>query len=92
MEAELATIETETRAAEGERRAVLGEAEAGRRELGRVRAALDSITGGNTDNTRYRVSFHLPMHSGATPLLRGFSRKNIFGQKIFDNFFSFQAT
>ena len=32
------------------------------------------------------------MHSGATPLLRGFSRKNIFCQKIFDNFFSFQAT
>ena len=55
----MATIETETRAAEGERRAVLGEAEAGRRELGRVRAALDSITGGNTDNTRYRVSLHL---------------------------------
>ena len=52
LEAELATIETETRAADGERRAVLGEAEAGRRELGRVRAALDTITGGNTDNTR----------------------------------------
>ena len=32
------------------------------------------------------------MHSGATPLLRGCSRKNIFCQKIFDNFFSFQAT
>ena len=32
------------------------------------------------------------VHSGATPLLRGFSRKNIFCQKIFDNFFSFQAT
>ena len=32
------------------------------------------------------------MHSGPTPLLRGFSRKNIFCQKIFDNFFSFQAT
>ena len=32
------------------------------------------------------------LHSGATPLLRGFSRKNIFCQKIFDNFFSFQAT
>ena len=31
-------------------------------------------------------------HSGATPLLRGCSRKNIFCQKIFDNFFSFQAT
>ena len=36
-----------------------------------------------------------PLHSGAfgaTPLLRGCSRKNIFFQKIFDNFFSFQAT
>ena len=32
------------------------------------------------------------LHSGATPLLRGCSRKNIFCQKIFDNFFSFQAT
>ena len=32
------------------------------------------------------------MHSGATPLLRGCSRKNIFCQKVFDNFFSFQAT
>ena len=32
------------------------------------------------------------MHSGATPLLRGCSRKNVFCQKIFDNFFSFQAT
>ena len=32
------------------------------------------------------------MHSGATPLLRGNSRKNIFCQKIFNNFFSFQAT
>ena len=32
------------------------------------------------------------LQSGATPLLRGFSRKNIFCQKIFDNFFSFQAT
>ena len=31
-------------------------------------------------------------HSGATPLLRGCSRKNIFCQKIFDNFSSFQAT
>ena len=34
----------------------------------------------------------LALHSGATPLLRGFRRKNIFCQKIFDNFFSFQAT
>ena len=34
----------------------------------------------------------IAMHSGATPLLRGCSRKNIFCQKIFDNFFSFQAT
>ena len=34
----------------------------------------------------------LALHSGATPLLRGFSRKNIFCQTIFDNFFSFQAT
>ena len=33
-----------------------------------------------------------PVHSGATPLLRGWSRKNIFCQKIFHNFFSFQAT
>ena len=32
------------------------------------------------------------VHSGATPLLRGCSRKNIFCQKIFDNFFCFQAT
>ena len=32
------------------------------------------------------------VHSGATPLLRGCSRKNIFCQKIYDNFFSFQAT
>ena len=32
------------------------------------------------------------LHSGATPLLRGCSRKNICCQKIFDNFFSFQAT
>ena len=32
------------------------------------------------------------VHSVVTPLLRGFSRKNIFCQKIFDNFFSFQAT
>ena len=32
------------------------------------------------------------LHSRATPLLRGCSRKNIFCQKIFDNFFSFQAT
>ena len=32
------------------------------------------------------------MHSGATPLLRGFSRKNICCQKIFGNSFSFQAT
>ena len=32
------------------------------------------------------------LHSGATALLRGCSRKNIFCQKIFDNFFSFQAT
>ena len=32
------------------------------------------------------------MHSGATPFLRGCSRKNIFCPKIFDNFFSFQAT
>ena len=31
------------------------------------------------------------LHSGATPLLRGCSRKNIFCQKIFDNFFSFQG-
>ena len=31
-------------------------------------------------------------HSGPTPLLRWFSRKNIIWQKIFDNFFSFQAT
>ena len=35
---------------------------------------------------------YILMHSGATPLLRGFSRKNIFCKKIFDNFFSFQAT
>ena len=33
-----------------------------------------------------------PIHSGATPLLRGCRRKNIFCQKIYDNFFSFQAT
>ena len=32
------------------------------------------------------------LHSGATPLLRGFSRKNICCQKIFGNSFSFQAT
>ena len=32
------------------------------------------------------------LHSGATPLLRGCSRKNIFCQKIFNNFFIFQAT
>ena len=38
------------------------------------------------------VALRTTMHSGATPLLRGFSRKNIFCQKIFDNFFSFQAT
>ena len=34
----------------------------------------------------------LPLHSGATPLQRGFSRKNICCQKIFGNSFSFQAT
>ena len=37
------------------------------------------------------AKLHNTMHSGATPLLRGCSRKNIFCQKIFD-LFSFQAT
>ena len=32
------------------------------------------------------------LHSGAMPLLRGCSRKNICCQKIFGNSFSFQAT
>ena len=40
----------------------------------------------------YTCSYIAALHSRATPLLRGFSRKNIFCQKIFDNFFSFQAT
>ena len=39
-----------------------------------------------------KYKFMYTLHSGATPLLRGFSGKNIFCQKIFDNFFSFQAT
>ena len=36
--------------------------------------------------------FPLPKAQWASPLDGGFSRKNIFCQKIFDNFFSFQAT
>ena len=34
----------------------------------------------------------LPIAQWASPLDGWFSRKNIFCQKIFDNFFSFQAT
>ena len=41
---------------------------------------------------RYSTIQCSTVHSGATPLLRGSSRKNIFCQKIFDNFFNFQAT
>ena len=35
---------------------------------------------------------HVANAQWASPLDGGFSRKNIFCQKIFDNFFSFQAT
>ena len=35
---------------------------------------------------------HEDIAQWASPLDGGFSRKNIFCQKIFDNFFSFQAT
>ena len=44
------------------------------------------------DDISVDVFYEVTLHSGPTPLLRGFSRKNIFCQKIFDNFFSFQAT
>ena len=38
------------------------------------------------------ANYPLPIAQWASPLDGGFSRKNIFCQKIFDNFFSFQAT
>ena len=55
-------------------------------ELGRVLG----LPGGQLPQLRGHMV--TAVHSGATPLLRGFRRKNIFCQKIFDNIFSFQAT